>query len=87
MTYSRAPPFLLSYSLSCNALEVAISILLSFSLLQPRLRYAGCTDESFYEVRVIIPSARWRLVRRSRKVDSPDFMMVAVERSHARKAK
>jgi hypothetical protein len=38
MTYSRAPLFLLSYSLSCKALEVAISI--SFLLLHP----AGSTQ-------------------------------------------
>jgi hypothetical protein len=57
ITYSRAPPFLLSYSLSCNALEVAISISSSFaSSTPPALLYAGRTDESFYKPRVIIPS-------------------------------
>jgi hypothetical protein len=60
MTYSRAPLFLLSYSLSCKALEVAISI---SSTASPRRVYAGCsrtrrTGWGCYNPRVIITSIR-----------------------------
>ena len=60
MTYSRAPLFLLSYSLSCRALDVAISI---SSAATPLRLYAGRRRTRrngwcCYKPRVIITSIR-----------------------------